>query len=435
MANALVASNGPDDSQSSSDYERAPLPSNVYLNADSSSIYSDLKRLINLQQWMQFKAKFRDLLALPNLKKEGNGVVRKVLLPSKRLKGKPSLAVAACQQAGLPLDVVRLLVNSPEILPFQEELLFETNPETNRTALHEAVVNGTSVAVVKCLLDAAQNVLATQLGVFLASRSQRADISEPVLKEESSIRTGNGAHSDEHEEAEHIFPSLLQMDPPEMNSPLHDAIQLNRGLELITMLVQYDEKLQQYNRRKPTTMPVILQPNTELQVPLYIACERAIGISGATSLSSTPVLKYLILATYRTHMLRDPQARVSPFSMSLLNSPSILLRATLKCTPYMGEHSHKVIKLVAEFVPSQLWQYYKPDDGGPKKMLIDWVQKVISEPVPSPIGAMRRLSITEKKYHSYPKTAQTSSNDDEVGSTDSVGGEDAAGDKKTKKRK
>jgi hypothetical protein len=81
-----------------------------------------------------------------------------------------------------------------------------------------------------------------------------------------------------------VFPGLPEMDV-DSHSPLRDALTHNCGLEMIDMLIQYDEKLQQYNRR--STLPAVLQTNADHAFPLYLACEQAVGKAGASSLNAT----------------------------------------------------------------------------------------------------------------------------------------------------
>jgi hypothetical protein len=97
-------------------------------------------------------------------------------------------------------------------------------------------------------------------------------------------------------------------------------------------------------------------------------------------------------------MLRNQAGRVSPFSLALSTSGSTLLRAALETCVYMGQCAHKVLRLVVEHVPDQVWQWYKPEDGGHKKMLLNWVNTVMSELVASPIAAMRKMSIQDNNY-------------------------------------
>jgi hypothetical protein len=380
-------------------------------------IYDELSNSVDKKQWFQFKSLTRDLIKLSSTSNEDGdkSVLQQVLLYDGDEGTCTPLLVAVCRQSA-PLDVVRMIVNSPDTASFQEFMVFKTDKKTGRTALHEAVVHGASVAVLKCLLDAAHNVLAAQLGVFMEKLQHVAAEEKDKNGEKKEGKGSTSSPSSRRSSASSgtnpscVFPSLLELDL-DSHSPLHDALTHNCGLEMIDMLIQYDEKLQQYNRR--STLPAVLQTNADHAVPLYLACEQAVGKAGASSLNATPVLKHLILCTYRSHMLRKQAGRVSPFSLALSTSGSTLLRAALETCVYMGQYAHKVLRLVAEHVPDQLWQWYKPEDGGQKKMLLDWVNTVMSEPVASPIDAMRKMSIQDKNY----KALKTVGDDGQPGKT------------------
>jgi len=419
MPHALIATEpglnpGNDDHPLSSYFDKLDAANGI--SADLGLIHAELRGLIEQQRWYEFKFALQELIKTselsstldrtflltdknedigPHSKPGSVSLLQQVLVYQAEEPHFPSLLVACCRKSP-PLDVIRLMVNSPAIMNFQEHLLFARDYETGRTAFHEAVVHGASFAVIKCILDAAQNVLATQLESFI---NWKKDIATGLLQHKSSDVEENSvspsASQDGNLDSMFIFPSLLE-NKSHLNSPLHDAVKQNRGLEIIELLVRYDEKLQQYNRR--ITTPALLQTNDENVIPLYLACESAVGLSSADSPSCVPVLKHLILCTYRAHVMLKQSNRVSPFSLSLSKSSSSLLKAAIETSQYMGEHAHGVIQIVVEHVPDQLWQLYKPEGSQEKKMLLYWVNKTLQEP---PTNEMRIMSLYKNRYHEF----------------------------------